>query len=102
PTLDFSGSTWIWTSEKTGAEDTAPTGARPFCKAILSSSTTCPVCALSSSLREWISDTNALVAMTCTPSLSTEMKLEQEMVTKAQPSIPLALNPKGTTSLLFP
>ncbi|KAK0492275.1 lectin [Armillaria luteobubalina] len=46
PTLDFSGSTWIWTGEQNGAdEDDSPAGVRPFRKAIPSSSTKCPVCA---------------------------------------------------------
>ncbi|KAK0228029.1 lectin [Armillaria fumosa] len=46
PTLDFSGSTWIWTGEQNGADnDDAPAGVRPFRKVIPSSSTKCPVCA---------------------------------------------------------
>ncbi|KAK0438627.1 hypothetical protein EV421DRAFT_1824192 [Armillaria borealis] len=46
PTLEFSGSTWIWTGEQNGAaNDGAPVGVRPFRKAIPSSSTKCPVCA---------------------------------------------------------
>ncbi|KAK0185535.1 lectin [Armillaria mellea] len=46
PTLDFSGSTWIWTGEQNGAaNDDAPVGVHPFRKAIPSSSTKCPVCA---------------------------------------------------------
>ncbi|KAK0201399.1 hypothetical protein DFS33DRAFT_1489328 [Desarmillaria ectypa] len=46
PTLDFSGSTWIWTGEQNGAvNDAAPVSVRPFRKAIPSSSTKCPVCA---------------------------------------------------------
>ncbi|SJL17648.1 uncharacterized protein ARMOST_21205 [Armillaria ostoyae] len=46
PTLEFSGSTWIWTGEQNGAaNDDAPVGVRPFRKAIPSSSTKCPVCA---------------------------------------------------------
>ncbi|PBK95905.1 hypothetical protein ARMGADRAFT_1077413 [Armillaria gallica] len=43
PTLDFSGSTWIWTGEQNG--NSAPVGVRPFRKAIPSSNTKCPVCA---------------------------------------------------------
>ncbi|KAK0460156.1 uncharacterized protein EV420DRAFT_1641489 [Desarmillaria tabescens] len=45
PTLDFSGSTWIWTGEQIGTNDNAPVGVRPFRKAIPSSNTKCPVCA---------------------------------------------------------
>ncbi|KAK0438603.1 hypothetical protein EV421DRAFT_1906527 [Armillaria borealis] len=45
PTLEFSGSTWIWTGEQNGAaNDDAPAGVRPFREAIPSSSTKCPVC----------------------------------------------------------
>ncbi len=43
PTLEFSGSTWIWTGEQSGGS--APVGVRPFRKAIPSSNTKCPVCA---------------------------------------------------------
>ncbi|PBK60140.1 hypothetical protein ARMSODRAFT_982500 [Armillaria solidipes] len=46
PTLEFSGSTWIWTGKQNAAaNDDAPAGVRPFREAIPSSSTKCPVCA---------------------------------------------------------